>query len=388
MKLTRTTGLLAALMIAGIGSLAHAEDGVTDTQVTLGGSTALTGPGALVGIAHDLGEKVAAAEINEAGGINGRKLVRFFEDDGYVPARTVQAARKLLDVDKVLAITASSGAASTMAALPLIEEKGAPMLQTAAPNSVMFNPMHKNLFVVGKPYGAATYELVKFLASRKAGGKYLAIVQDDDYGDDVQSGYEKAVKELGLETVGVLRYKRGQKEFAAEILKAKQLGATTIVSGGIIGENVAIAKEMRRTAIKAELAMLWSGRIPQIIDLMGEAAEGVIAADYVGEFSDPSGQRFMDKAKKYLSADEVSKLNRYSLTGYVGIKLIANAIQRCGKDVTRVCVIEKLETTQNLETDGITSPLSFTPQTRISDLGMKYTVADTAKKEWVPLPGK
>ncbi len=94
--------------MAGAISAAQAEDGVTDTQITLGGSTALTGPGALVGIAHDLGEKVAAAEINEAGGINGRKLVRFFEDDGYVPARTVQAARKLLDVDKVLAITASS----------------------------------------------------------------------------------------------------------------------------------------------------------------------------------------------------------------------------------------------------------------------------------------
>ncbi|WP_457092636.1 ABC transporter substrate-binding protein [Microvirga sp. P5_D2] len=388
MRKTGISSLVLALAMAGAISTAQAEDGVTDTQVTLGGSTALTGPGALVGIAHDLGEKVAAAEINEAGGINGRKLVRFFEDDGYVPARTVQAARKLLDVDKVLAITASSGAASTMAALPLIEEKGAPMLQTAAPNSVMFSPMHKNLFVVGKPYGAATYEMVKFLAGRKPGGKYIAIVQDDDYGDDVQHGYEQALKELKLESVGVLRYKRGQKEFAAEVLKAKQLGATTIVSGGIIGENVAIAKEMRRTGMNAELAMLWSGRIPQIIDLMGEAAEGVIAADYVGEFSDPSGQRFLEKAKKYLTADEVSKLNRYSLTGYVGIKLIADAIQRCGKDVTRVCVIEKLETTKNLGTDDITSPLSFTPETRVSDLSMRYTIADTAKKAWIPIPQK
>ena len=203
-----------------------------------------------------------------------------------------------------------------------------------------------------------------------------------------QHGYEKATSELGLTSVGVLRYKRGQKEFAAEVLKAKQKGATMIVSGGIIGENVAIAKEMRRTGIKAELAMLWSGRIPQIIDLMGEAAQGVIAADYVGEFSDPSGQRFLEKAKKYLSADEVSKLNRYSLTGYVGIRLIADAINRCGKDVTRACVIEKLETTKGLETDGITSALSFTPETRISDLSMKFTMADAAKKEWVPIPAK
>jgi branched-chain amino acid transport system substrate-binding protein len=380
----------AALMfgVAGFVPAASAEDGVTATEIRLGGSTALTGPGALVGIAHDLGEKVAAAEINEAGGINGRKLVRFFEDDGYVPSRTVQAARKLLDVDKVLGVTASSGTASTMAALPLYQEKGAPMLQTAAPNSVQYTPMQKNLFVVGKPYGPGTYDFVKFLSTRKPGGKWLAIVQDDDYGDDVQAGYEKAVKELGLNSVGVLRYKRGQKEFAAEVLKAKQLGATTIVSGGIIGENVAIAKEMRRTGIKADLAILWSGRIPQLIELMGEAAEGVIAADYVGEFTDPAGQKFMEKAKKYLSADELSKLNRYSLTGYVGIKLMADAIKRCGQEVTRTCVIEKLETTKNLDTNGITSPLSFTPDTRIANLELTYTVANVEKKEWVPISEK
>lgn len=381
-RLLPTVALVALL---GASGAARAEDGVTDTEVRLGGSTALTGPGALVGIAHDLGEKVATAEINEKGGLNGRKLVRVFEDDGYVPARTVQAVRKLLDVDKVLALTASSGTASTMAALPLAEEKNVPMLQTAAPNTLMFSPLKKNLFVVGRAYGPGTTDFVKYLTSRKQGGKWLAIVQDDDYGDDVQAGYEKAVKELNLQNVGVLRYKRGQKEFSAEVLKAKQLGATMIVSGGIIGENVAIAKEIKRVGLDAELGILWSGRMPALIELMGDAANGVIAADYVGEFSDPAGQAFMAKAKKYLTPDEVAKLNRYSLTGYVGILLMADAIKRCGKDVTRACLIEKLETTTNLDTAGLTSPLTFTKDSRISDLSLRYTIADAVKKEWVPV---
>ena len=262
----------------GLATAANAQ-GVTDTEIKIGGSTALTGPGALVGIAHDLGEKIATAEINAAGGINGRKVVRVFEDDGYVPARTVTTVRKLLDVDKVLAITASSGTASTLAALPMMEEQGVPALQTAAPNTVMFSPMHKTLFVVGRAYGPGTTDFVKFLAARKPGAKFLAIVQDDDYGDDVQAGYEKAIGDLKLSNVGVLRYKRGQKDFAAEVLKAKQLCATIIVSGGIIAENVTIAKEARRVGLEAEIAMLWSGRLPQTIDLMGEAGNGIIAAD-------------------------------------------------------------------------------------------------------------
>ncbi|MGQ3073109.1 MAG: ABC transporter substrate-binding protein [Ferrovibrionaceae bacterium] len=383
-KLTLLSATIAAIALTAAAQAA--EPGVTATEVKLGGSTALTGPGALVGIAHDLGEKVAAAEINDAGGINGRKLVRYFEDDGYVPSRTVQAMRKLVEIDEVLGVTASSGTASTIAALPLAEEKGVPMLQTAAQNTVMFNPPHKNLFGVGRSYGPGTTEFVKFLAGRTdKSAKWIAVVQDDDYGDDVQSGYEKAVKELGLTSVGVLRYKRGQKEFSAEIVKAKQLGAKMIVSGAIIGENVAMAKEMKRIGLDAQLAILWSGRIPQLIDLMGEAGNGVIAADYVGEFSDPAGQAFMAKAKKYLTADELTKLNRYSLTGYVGIMLMADAIKRCGQEVSRACVIAKLETTKDVQTNGLTSPINLSADNHVAELKLSYTIADFAKKEWVPL---
>ena len=347
----------------GLATAAHAQ-GVTDSEVKIGGSTALTGPGALVGIAHDLGEKIATSEINAAGGINGRKVVRVFEDDGYVPARTVTTVRKLLDVDHVLAITASSGTASTMAALLMMEEQGVPALQTAAPNTVMFSPMHKTLFVVGRAYGPGTADFVKFLAARKPGAKFLAIVQDDDYGDEVQAGYEKAIGDLKLTNVGVLRYKRGQKDFAAEVLKAKQLGATVIVSGGIIAENVTIAKEAKRVGLEAQIAMLWSGRLPQTIDLMGEAGNGIIAADYVGDFDEGAGKALFEKARLYLTADELTKLNRYSLTGYVGARLLFDAIGRCGREVTRACVVAKLETTSNLDMGGLTSPISFTPTSR------------------------
>jgi len=374
-----------AVVLAAVCAPSVAQQGVTATEIKIGGSTALTGPGALVGIAHDLGEKIAVGEINDAGGINGRRIVRVFEDDGYVPARTVQAARKLIDVDKVFALTASSGTASTMAALPLAQEKNIPMLQTAAPNTVMFTPPQKNLFVVGKAYGPGTYDFTKFLAGRFRDAKWVAIVQDDDYGDDVQAGYERAVKELKLNSLAVMRYKRGQKDFSAEILRAKQLGATLILSGAIIGENVAIAKEAVRIGLNAQIAMLWSGRIPQLIGLMGEAGKGVIAADYVGEFSDPAGQIFMEKARKYLTADELGKLNRYSLTGYIGVVLLADAIRRCRSTVTQACVIEKLETTNNLSTQGITSPLSFQPGVRVSDLQLNYTTVDWDRQAWAPL---
>ncbi len=378
---------LAALAMAALlaGPALAAGPGVTDTELRLGGSTALTGPGTLVGVGQDLGEKVAAMEINAAGGINGRRIVRFMEDDGYVPTRTVQAVRRLLDVHQVLAVSATSGAASTMAALPLLEAQGVPEVMTAAPNTVMVEPMHRGLFVIGKTYGAATYEMVKFLAARKPGAKFVAVVQDDDFGDGVQAGYEQALKELKIASLGVMRYRRGQVDFSAEMLKAKQLGADTLVSGGIIGENVAMAKEARRLDYGLQIAVLSPARLPQIIELMGEAGNGIIAADYIGDFTDAAGRKFMEAARKHLTADEVSKLNRYSLLGYVGYQVLFDAIRRCGKDVSRACVTDKLETTTALDMGGMTSPISFTPKTRLSDLAPVYFTLDWAKKDWVPL---
>jgi ABC-type branched-subunit amino acid transport system substrate-binding protein len=93
----------------------------------------------------------------------------------------------------------------------------------------------------------------------------------------------------------------------------------------------------------------------------------------------------MTKAKKYLTADELTKLNRYSLTGYVGIMLMADAIKRCGQEVSRACVIAKLETAKDVQTNGLTSPINLSADNHVAELKLSYTIADFAKKEWVPL---
>ena len=92
-------------------------------------------------------------------------------------------------------------------------------------------------------------------------------------------------------------------------------------------------------------------------------------ADYVPPLTDlsvPGMAKFIGLAQKYLSADEQKLLNRYSITAYVGALLMEDAIRRCGKALTRACVVEKLETTKNFSTDGLASPINFAPNDRHS----------------------
>ena len=128
MKHSLTHLAALALLTAGVCTTAAAQQGVTETEIVLGDILPLTGPPALLGVAHNLGVKAAIAEANAAGGIHGRKLRLISEDDGYVPSRTVQGVRKLINSDKVFALTSVSGTAQAQAAMPLIQQAGLPAM--------------------------------------------------------------------------------------------------------------------------------------------------------------------------------------------------------------------------------------------------------------------
>lgn len=117
-KTVKVAGAVLAALLAG--TAAAADVGVTDSEILIGEVLMLSGPAAFIGKSAAAGSKLAAAEINAAGGINGRKLKVLYEDDGYVPARSVSAMRKLVDVDKVFAVTGTTGGSGVTAVLPVL----------------------------------------------------------------------------------------------------------------------------------------------------------------------------------------------------------------------------------------------------------------------------
>src|SRR6476660_2156754 len=116
--MTMRTAIKLAAAILGLSCLpvlALAEPGVSDTEIRIGDVNILTGPASFIGQAVSIGSRIAAAEINAAGGINGRKIVIKTEDDGYVPARSFQALKKLIEVDDIFALNGTSGTANVLA---------------------------------------------------------------------------------------------------------------------------------------------------------------------------------------------------------------------------------------------------------------------------------
>ena len=88
----------ASILLAGAclmdGRALAADPGFTDTEILIGDVEPLTGPPAILGVGHTIGVKIAIAEVNAAGGINGRKIKYVLEDDGYVTARTIRGSAR------------------------------------------------------------------------------------------------------------------------------------------------------------------------------------------------------------------------------------------------------------------------------------------------------
>jgi ABC-type branched-subunit amino acid transport system substrate-binding protein len=376
-RLARFLGTAAAAALAAGGALAQ-DPGVTASEVKIGDVTILTGPGAFIGQANVYGLKVAAGEINEKGGVAGRKIVLAFEDDGYVPSRSFQGAKKLIEVDKVFALVGMSGSANALAMLPLVEENKIPTLVTTAANKLIYRPVRPTVFTIGADYADAFYAQLKYIHEKLApkGAKYGIIRQDDDFGQSLEDGYARAVKEFGLADALRLRFKRGQRDFAAEALRFQSAGVNVLASGAILGGNSAILREERKLGANLQVATVWTEHIPLAMTPSLPAGYDYLVADYVPVMSDIAVQPFLELARKHLTADELKGVNRYTLTSYVGLRVLAAAMEKCGKNLTRACAVAELKKTKNFDVGGIMAPISFDNPRQLSGTALKLYQLD------------
>jgi len=140
--------VLGALALATVAAGAASETGVTSTQVTIGGTTPLSGPAS----AYQSVAKGAAAYfryVNAKGGVNKRKINYIYKDDAYDPSKTVDATRELVSQDKVFAIFNSLGTDQNLATRAYLNALKVPQLFVASGATTFGNDYKKYPYTIG-----------------------------------------------------------------------------------------------------------------------------------------------------------------------------------------------------------------------------------------------
>ena len=179
-----------------LSSLAQAQgspvpaQGVSKDEILLGSIQDLSGPLAGYGKQSRAGMQLAVDEINEQGGIAGRKLKLLVEDDGYDPKKSVLAAQKLVNQDKIFMMVGHIGTAQNLAAMPVQFEKNVINFFPITAAREMYEPFHRLKYSFAATYFDQIRMNAPKLIKEKGVKKICTIYQDDDFGLEVLRGGE------------------------------------------------------------------------------------------------------------------------------------------------------------------------------------------------------
>ncbi|MFN4115545.1 MAG: ABC transporter substrate-binding protein [Inhella sp.] len=337
----KKTLCLVALATAALA--AQASQGVSKTEIVVGSIQDFSGPLAGYGKQARNGMQLRAEELNEQGGIHGRKIVLKFEDSGYDPRRAVLAAQKLVNQDKIFIMVGHVGTAHNLAAMPVQFDKNVINFWPLTAAREMYEPFHRLKYSFAVPYYEQIRVMLPGLAKQKNAQKICVHYQDDDFGLEVLKGAEEAVKAMGTTIAEKTSFKRGATEFSSQIAKLKSSGCDLVVLGTIIRETIGSMGEARKTGFNPTF-LASSAAYTDLIHRLGpKFTDGLYAAmATVHPYPDEASQPIRFWANKYKT-----KFNEdptvFSAYGYQIIDGFIRAAHKAGPNLTTDSFIKAMD---------------------------------------------
>ncbi len=357
------TALAAALALAAAPALA--QQGVSKGEIVVGSIQDLSGPIAGFGKQVRLGMMLRVDEINEQGGINGRKLKLLVEDSAYDPKKAVLAAQKLVNQDKIFIMVAHIGTAQNLAAMPVQFEKNVVNFFPVTAAREMYEPFHKLKYSFAATYYDQIRTALPKLARDKSAKKVCTMYQDDEFGLEVVRGGEAGLKTMGMEFAEKTSYKRGATDFSSQVARMKAAGCDLVVLGTIIRETIGAIAESRKTGFSPTFLGSSASYTDLIHKLGGKPMDGLYATMTVqNPYLDEASQQISFWAKKYKT-----KFNEdptvFSVYGYNAIDSFARAAAKAGSNLSTDTFVKAMDT-MTFETDMFGSaPANFTATKRL-----------------------
>ncbi len=362
----KTALTLATLVLAA--TTAHAagpSQGVSKDEILLGSIQDLSGPIAGFGKQARLGMLLAVDEINEQGGIHGRKLKIVVEDSAYDPKKAVLSAQKLVNQDKIFMMVGHIGTAQNMAAMPVQFEKNIINFFPITAAREMYEPFHKLKYSFAATYFDQMRNAVPKLVNEKGAKKVCTMYQDDDFGLEVLKGGEAGLKTLNMEFAEKTSYKRGATDFSSQISKMQASGCDMIVLGTIIRETIGAIGTARKLGYNPVFLGSSAAYTDLIHKLGGPAMNGLYATMTVqNPYTDEQSPPIRFWANKYKT-----KFNEdptvFSVYGYSIINTFAIAATKAGKGLSTESFIKVMDTMSIPPDIFGSAPSTFTATKRL-----------------------
>ncbi|MEW6707610.1 MAG: ABC transporter substrate-binding protein [Pseudomonadota bacterium] len=379
MKLKHVALALLPLAAAAGAQAQAPSQGVSKNEIVVGTIQDLSGPLAGYGKQIRMGMLLRVDELNEQGGVHGRKIKLLVEDDGYDPRKAVLAAQKLVNQDKVFAMVAHLGTAQNMAAMPIQFEKNVVNFFPVTAAREMYEPHHRLKYSFAAPYYDQVRTALPRLMKEKNLKKPCILYQDDDFGLEVLRGAEAGLKTAGMELAEKTTYKRGATDFSSQVARMKAAACDIVVLGTIIRETIGTIAESRKTGFSPVFFGSSAVYTDLIHKLGGKAMDGLYATHTVQHpYLDEADDKIRFWANKYKT-----KFNEdptvFSVYGYNAVDSFIRAVQATGPNLTMDGFIKSMDK-MNIPADIFGGPeLTFSATKRLGSQASRMSQIQDGK---------
>ena len=363
MKSTLRNSVLLAGMVAAMSSTAYAEPGVTADTIRIGTFGPLTGPVSIYGYPIINGAVAGYNEINEKGGIHGRKIEMVYEDDACDAAKTRAAVKKLVHSHEVFAIHGGTCSAAVSAARDEIIASEVPYMVMAMVLDSITSPVAKNMFTTTQTGTLDGVTMVNFVKSIPNVKKVVVIKNTDEWADAHLSTIYPGLKEAGIEIAADLVLERNASDATTQALHSVEAGADAVILVTYPNETAVFLREAKKYGLKGPFI----GASSQM-DMMAvaERAGGIDAISdlYVSSYliEPVDGEQVKEFAANYTKHFPNDKLQTLSFYGTSGAYAVVDALERAGPDLTREGFIKALESTSGGFAGPAYCKITFTPE--------------------------
>lgn len=343
------------------------KNGITDSEILLGSSSALTGHAGFLGTQYVHGSLAYFNELNARGGIHGRKIKLITYDDQYDPAKTVANTQKLILHDKVFILFDYVGTPTSVKVIDMVQEARVPLLGLFTGAEELRTPFRPYIFNVRASYYQETEAAVDFFVKRSGFKKIAVFYQDDAFGLAGLRGVEIALNKYGLTPIARGTYIRGTED----VEKAHEtIGSSHPEAVIMIGTYAPLAKFVERCKKQGHeyyfhsVSFVGADAFASELSRKGiRSSNKIIVTQVVPDPYETSAvylktiNRYRAAAAKYFPKDNP---NYVGLEGYINAAILERALTEMGKDPGRDKLIKTIEALNEYSV-GVGIPASFGP---------------------------
>lgn len=291
----------------------------------IGASISLTGTYAKLGSYTQDGYQLCAKEVNDKGGLLGRKIEFVIYDDRSEPPTAIKLYEKLITEDKVELVMGPYSSPITNAASTVSEKHKKIMMASLAATTSIWERGFKYLFMTISPAEVYMEGLVELAA--QAGLKTVAVINEDTlFSKAAAKGAVDMAKKKGMRVVMHEAYPKGTTDFSALLIKMKALNADVIVAGSYFDDAVATTRQMKELDVNPKMyGVTVGGDVPDFGYQLGRTSDYVYGStQWTETLRYPGAREFTENYKKMFNRE----FSYHAPAAYGACRIFTEAIRR------------------------------------------------------------